>query len=467
MDLPEFIESGALFRVPHDIILTDLRPDLLLISWNEKIIIIIELSCPNDEKLQFRRKEKRDKYSKLKRWVAHGWTCHIFSLEVSSRGFVLANSFFEFCGALGIEGPKKKSLRDTLSKTALRCSYVVWINRFNKKMYKRPITPCDIDHRFLFSKVKNVRAGIEAAPLTLDRYLDDDTEASTAVDAQAAMECKDTHVAVKDNTPPPKINVYNISNMKDALPSQGLLKNYQQLEVTPLTQPQIPSSLKIRPSRLSLPQTTVMKLAGLASAESKKRTSVSSTKALTQATKNQLKKYPKIYFPAATLRAKRYRISKGYHVGQVLVNCLLQNKEIRLQCFDHGQFPWGRSRSKGAMARICNSLDISRLTGARNTCLATHIFIGLLHMKIFSAEDLVRTYGSFMKSILASRHMRDDIPTIKAIFRKLKLDDKVCLRQVIYISPEGFVLLNDFYGEVSKPTIYLMHRTNHFFLGLA
>ena len=72
-----------------------------------------------------------------------------------------------------------------------------------------------------------------------------------------------------------------------------------------------------------------------------------------------------------------------------------------------------------------------------------------------------------MKSILASCHTRDDIPTIKAIFRKLKFDDKVCLRQVLYISTEGFVLLNDFYGEVSKPTIYLMHRTNHFFLGLA
>ena len=255
--------------------------------------------------------------------------------------------------------------------------------------------------------------------------------------------------------------------MKDALPSQGMLESYQQLEGTPHTQPQIPSSLEIRPSRLKQPQTTVSIQAGLASAERRKRTSVPSTKAFTQATKTQLKKYPKIYFPAATLRAKRYRISKGYHVGQVLVNCLLQNKEIRLQCFDHGQFPWGRSRSKGAMARICNSLDISRSTGAGNTCLPTHIFIGLLHMNIFSAEDLVRTYGSFMKSFMASRHMRDDTPTIKAIFRKMKLDGIVCLRQVPYIPTKGFVLVNDFYGELSNPTIYLMQKTNQFLLGLA
>ena len=276
-----------------------------------------------------------------------------------------------------------------------------------------------------------------------------------------------TYVEIKENNPPPKFNAFNFSNMKVALPPHGMLNNYQQLEVTLHTQPQIPSSLKIWPSRLKHPQTTGSNHAGPASAESKKRISVSSTKTLTQATKTPLTKYPKIYFPAATLRAKRYRISKGYHVGQVLVKCLLQNKEIRLQCFDHGQFPWGRSRSKGAMARICNSLDISRLSRPGNTCLATHIFIGLLHMKIFSAEDLVRTYGKFMKSFLASRYMRDDIPTIKAIFRKLKLDEKICLRRVLYIPTQAFVLLNDFYGVLSKPAIYLIHKTNHFFLGLA
>ena len=29
---------------------------------------------------------------------------------------------------------------------------VVWINRFNKTMYKRPLIPCDIEFRYLFSK---------------------------------------------------------------------------------------------------------------------------------------------------------------------------------------------------------------------------------------------------------------------------------------------------------------------------
>ena len=79
VDLPEFLEDGARYKVPNDIILTDLKPDLLLISWKEKIIIIIELTCPNNNNLELRRTEKRDKYANLKRWMAYGWQCHIFS----------------------------------------------------------------------------------------------------------------------------------------------------------------------------------------------------------------------------------------------------------------------------------------------------------------------------------------------------------------------------------------------------
>ena len=108
--------------MPHNIILTDLRPDLLLISRKERIIVIIELSCPNDRNLEYWRRKKRDKYAKLKRWVAYGWKCHIYSLEVSSRGFVLANSLFEVCDLLGIASSGRKALRDILTKAALRCS---------------------------------------------------------------------------------------------------------------------------------------------------------------------------------------------------------------------------------------------------------------------------------------------------------------------------------------------------------
>ena len=128
VDLPELVPEGTQFRVPNDIILTALKPDLLIISRSMKIIILIELTCPNDANLESWRKKKRDKYAKLRRWVTRGWNLHILSLEVISRGFVLANSFYELCTGLGVDTTKGKSFRDSLSKTALRCSYVIWIN---------------------------------------------------------------------------------------------------------------------------------------------------------------------------------------------------------------------------------------------------------------------------------------------------------------------------------------------------
>ncbi len=87
--------------------------------------MIIELPWPNDEELEFGSKEKRKKYAKLKRWVAYGWKCHIFSIEMSSRGFVLAKSFYELGDALGIESSQRKTSRDSLSKAVSRSSYVV------------------------------------------------------------------------------------------------------------------------------------------------------------------------------------------------------------------------------------------------------------------------------------------------------------------------------------------------------
>ena len=116
-------------------------------------MILIELTSPNDENLEYWRNKKRDRYAEFKTNIAVEWQCHMFSLEVSSRGYVLASSFFELTNALGIQGAKKKKLRDELSKTALRCSYVIFINRFNELMNKQPITPCDIPANILLSKV--------------------------------------------------------------------------------------------------------------------------------------------------------------------------------------------------------------------------------------------------------------------------------------------------------------------------
>merc|ERR1711994_813143 len=126
----------------------------------------------------------------------------------------------------------------------------------------------------------------------------------------------------------------------------------------------------------------------------------------------------------------------------------------------------GRSKSKGAMARISSTLGISPSCGARNTCLVTHILIGLIDKKIFTARKLVTNFGNFLKNLLSSAHMRDNTPTIKKLFRKLNIYKKICLRRIAHVPTVGFVLINELYGDINKPSIFLMHKGNHFFLGL-
>ena len=59
------------------------------------------------------------------------------------RGFVLCESFFEMCHALGITS-QKNSFKDELSRTAYRASFVIWLYRFSEKMFKNPVPFCDI-----------------------------------------------------------------------------------------------------------------------------------------------------------------------------------------------------------------------------------------------------------------------------------------------------------------------------------
>ena len=76
----------------------------------------------------------------------------LFTLEVGARGYVASGSFYEFTSEMGFSQSDTKALRRKLSHESLRCSYVIWINRFNKFMNKGRLTKCYIPVAFLFSQ---------------------------------------------------------------------------------------------------------------------------------------------------------------------------------------------------------------------------------------------------------------------------------------------------------------------------
>ena len=136
----------------HEVLITPLKPDCTIISRNSKVAIFIEVTSPNDENLRYWRKKKWKRYIHFCRILNPGWQGHVYTVEVSSRGFVLGESFFEMCHALGITS-KKNSFKDELSKTVNRSSFVIWLNRFNEKMFKNPVPLCDIPTKLHFTTV--------------------------------------------------------------------------------------------------------------------------------------------------------------------------------------------------------------------------------------------------------------------------------------------------------------------------
>merc|ERR1712115_340142 len=87
-----------------------------------------------------------------------------------------------------------------------------------------------------------------------------------------------------------------------------------------------------------------------------------------------------------------------------------------------------------------------------------------LEQKIVSIDDVIHKYGYFFKRIFSSNFMRDGVPTIKSFIRKMKLEDKVCIRLVNAIEVGKFTVLDRYFGNLSQNKIFITHSEFHFFL---
>ena len=108
---------------------TSLRPDIVIFSNTEKIIIMVELTCPSEENFQARHEDKLDKYDDLKTsCIASGWKCYMFAVEVGARGYV-AQSLSSCMSALGLDNRSVRKCVDKTGDEALRTSFWVWYSR--------------------------------------------------------------------------------------------------------------------------------------------------------------------------------------------------------------------------------------------------------------------------------------------------------------------------------------------------
>ena len=72
--------------IPPDILVTNLRPDLFLVNESDRVILLLELTCPFYTNIERSHNYKEEKYAPLVADLSRKFKVFQFSIEVSVRG---------------------------------------------------------------------------------------------------------------------------------------------------------------------------------------------------------------------------------------------------------------------------------------------------------------------------------------------------------------------------------------------
>ena len=114
------------------------RPDIVIYSVSKKVLIWAEETIPLERNFIQAKLRKEERYAYLKTQLQlKNWIVYDFTFEVGALGFI-AKTFDNLLYSLGFVSKHRKSIRKRTAKIALRASYYLWTNRFNKHF----LAPC-------------------------------------------------------------------------------------------------------------------------------------------------------------------------------------------------------------------------------------------------------------------------------------------------------------------------------------
>ena len=87
-DWKVMVDLDGRIKVPEEVAMTNLRPDILLVSKNTKQLGIIELTVPSEDRIEVSGEIKKLKYEAIaQEGRSNGWRIRMWSLEVGCKGF--------------------------------------------------------------------------------------------------------------------------------------------------------------------------------------------------------------------------------------------------------------------------------------------------------------------------------------------------------------------------------------------
>ena len=115
-----------MLKVPIQIADTNQRPDMILMSESTKIAGVIELTVPNEDRVEVSGELKKAKYAPLQeQGKANGWKVHVWAVEVGCKGFPAA-SMASFLKDIGYAGRERNRLLKCIGDEALMASRRIW-----------------------------------------------------------------------------------------------------------------------------------------------------------------------------------------------------------------------------------------------------------------------------------------------------------------------------------------------------
>ena len=122
------LESSPLV-FPSEVAVTRQRPDIVIFSRSQKVVILIELTVPLEDRVAASHARKEVRYSSLvEECTANGWFTSCFAVEVGCLGYV-SPSLLHCLDHLGIPSSTSRKLRNECSRVAMRCSYLLFLRR--------------------------------------------------------------------------------------------------------------------------------------------------------------------------------------------------------------------------------------------------------------------------------------------------------------------------------------------------
>ena len=127
------VDVDKSLKIPVDICNTSLRPDITVVSRKTKQIAIVELTVPNEDRIEVSGELKRLKYEQIaQEGRLNGWRVRIWAVEIGCRGFP-AVSMSTFLKDIGYKGGIKKKVIEKMSKVAEEASHSLWKASHYKK----------------------------------------------------------------------------------------------------------------------------------------------------------------------------------------------------------------------------------------------------------------------------------------------------------------------------------------------